>query len=69
MSPPTLVSVDHAAKALNLPRETIEKYVRLGYLPLVKLGTRRLILYAELQKLATHGLTQKQHGARRVRCD
>jgi excisionase family DNA binding protein len=54
--PPLLVTIDDAARTLSMSKHTIIKWVKSGAAPSVKVGSRRLIEFAELQKVATEGL-------------
>jgi excisionase family DNA binding protein len=55
--PQLLVSIDDAARALSLSKHTIIKWVKTGVIPSVKVGSRRLIIFAELERIANEGLT------------
>lgn len=48
---PVLISVKEAAKALGLGRTTIYELINGGQLEAVKLGSRRLIKVASMQRL------------------
>jgi excisionase family DNA binding protein len=54
---PLLVSIDEAASALRLSKHTIIKWMKLGIIPSVKLGSRRLISSDDLKRIARDGLT------------
>ena len=53
--PQPRVSIDDAARVLRFCRHTIIKWVKAGVIPSVKLGSRRLIAFAELERIATEG--------------
>jgi excisionase family DNA binding protein len=54
--PQLLVSIDEAARVLSMSKHTIIKWVKAGIVPSVKVGSRRLIAYADLQRITTEGL-------------
>jgi excisionase family DNA binding protein len=51
-----LVSIEEAADVLSISKWTVRKYIDSGAIQTVKLGTRRLISSAELERLAKEGL-------------
>jgi excisionase family DNA binding protein len=56
MTEKLLVSIDEAASALSISKWTVRKYVDAGSIQTVRIGTRRLIAAAELERLAMEGL-------------
>lgn len=51
--PVLAISVEEAARRLGIARSTAYHYVRIGYLPSVRLGTRLLVPTAALERLLT----------------
>jgi excisionase family DNA binding protein len=58
-----LVSIDEASDALSISKWTLRKYIASGVVRTVKMGTRRLVSHAELERLASEGLIAAQPGA------
>lgn len=51
-----LVSIEEGAKALNVSPWTLRAWAKQGRLETVKLGRRRLLKKAALEKLVSEGL-------------
>jgi excisionase family DNA binding protein len=49
--PVLAISVEEAARRLGIARSTAYHYVRIGYLPSVRLGARLLVPTAALERL------------------
>lgn len=58
-----LISVNHVAAELGLSRETVERHIRLGNLPSVRIGRRILVERAELDSFIA---SRRQPGKRAV---
>jgi len=54
-----LVSINHVAAELELSRETVERYIRLGLLPSVQIGRRVLVERKELDAFIA---ARRRHG-------
>jgi excisionase family DNA binding protein len=54
--PKLLYSFEEAASALSLSPWTLRVYAKRGILPTVKIGTRRLIRVADLDRIVAEGL-------------
>lgn len=56
---PLLLSLAAAAETLSLSRRSIERLIAAGRLPSVRVGHRRLVRYADLARVARHGLAAR----------
>jgi hypothetical protein len=54
--PSVLNHTEDSARALSISKHTVIKWVKAWVVSSVKVGSRRLILFAELQRIATEGL-------------
>lgn len=54
--PKLLYSFEEAASVLSLSPWTLRVYAKRGTLPTVKIGTRRLIRVADLDRIVAEGL-------------
>lgn len=60
---PVLISFDRAAAVLDVSRSTLDREVRAGRLPAVRIGGCRRISVADLREYVTHGSDQPEAGA------